>query len=300
MSIPIITTIENDLVLGDAFPSTQDVTQSSKTDKPHLFVSMADLIQDQIFFHPSMTLNLEGLSALEKTSIDSIVAGSEVSDYFVQMMCSQIEGSIRPHHERIRVCLNSMDSQALGSLIGGGIEEPEENPALGLRGVIRYASKTYAAAFSLECEVVKALRDKGINTEVVIPFVRTLADAATIIDKLAEQGLPRGLNGLKVLFSVDVPSSVILAERLLHYFDGVVTHLDNLAQFALGVDKMSERLENSFDPENEAVIQLIDLVEKASLSVKKPMVLVAHSIQETKKLHHYLAEKKRIDVIVTD
>ncbi|MFA0521359.1 phosphoenolpyruvate synthase, partial [Vibrio sp. 10N.222.55.E8] len=75
-------------------------------------------------------------------------------------------------------------------------------------------------------------------------------------DLLAEQGLPRGLNGLKVLFSCDVPSAVLLSERLLHYFDGVVVNVDSLASFTLGIDKHNEVQRHAFDPQNEAVIIL--------------------------------------------
>ncbi|MCK6265045.1 phosphoenolpyruvate synthase [Vibrio sp. ZSDE26] len=294
MSLPNTNSLVSDFELGDAFPSSSDDYTGT-----HLYVSIADLIMDKVFYHPSLVKGSETLSDLEKASLDSILSDESVQTHFVSTMSSQIEAAIQPEHTVVRVCLSNSDSSGFRSLIAGSIEESEENPALGLRGVIRFASSDYSAAFALECEVIKTLREKGIDVEIVVPFVRTLSDAATIIDKLAEQGLPRGLNGLKVMFSVDVPSSALLAERLLHYFDGAVVNLDNLTQFTLGIDRTAEKLEHSFDSENEAVIQLIDLIVKASSASKKPLVLVAHAIQEHKRLHSYLVEQSQVGVIIT-
>ncbi|MGC9401342.1 putative PEP-binding protein [Vibrio genomosp. F10] len=294
MSLPNNNSLVSGLTLGDAFPSSQ-----LQTNGQHIYVSLTELIMDKVFYHPSLVDGNNALSDLEQTSLDAILAGESVQNHFVSSLCTQIESAIKETHTNVRICLSGGDSDAFRSLIAGKIEEKEANPALGARGVIRFASSFYASAFALECQVIKSLREKGIDVEIIVPFVRTLADAATIIDKLAEQGLPRGLNGLKVLFSVDVPSSVLLAERLLHYFDGAAIHLENLAQFTLGIDRTSEKLENSFDVDNEAVIQLIDMMVKGASTSKKPLLFIAHAIEENKKLHHYLLENNALEIVVT-
>ncbi|MGF1694271.1 phosphoenolpyruvate synthase [Vibrio lamellibrachiae] len=300
MSLPNNNSLVSDFELGDAFPLSQErSTEEQQSSGNHIYVSIADLIMDKVFYHPSLVDNNNDLLDIEQASLTSILSNQSVKEHFVSTMCTHIEGAISEQHKAVRICLSNSDSRGFSSLIAGTLEEKEENPALGLRGVIRFASSSYASAFALECEVIKSLREKDIDVEIVVPFVRTLADAATIIDKLAEQGLPRGLNGLKVLFSVDVPSAVLLADRLLHYFDGAVVNLDNLTQFTLGIDRTAEKLEHSFDSENEAVIHLIELISKATLTAKKPLVLVAHAIQPHKKLHAYLVEQNRIEVIIT-
>lgn len=150
----------------------------------------------------------------------------------------------------------------------------------------------------MECKVIKLLREKAFNVEVVVPFVRGLSDAAKIIDLLAEQGLPRGLDGLKVLYTVDVPSGALLSERLLHYFDGVVINLENLTQFTLGIDRLSEELEYLYDPESEAVLQLITQTVKSATDSNKPIVLVSNGLKQYARLQEYLVEQSHCDIIM--
>ncbi|MEZ9793180.1 putative PEP-binding protein, partial [Vibrio splendidus] len=225
-------TLHPELVLGDVLPSYNDNNNSN-----HLYVSLSELVMDRIFYHPSIESHLDTLTDIEKTSLDAILGDKTVDEHFVSTLVIAIQAAVQPNHTSVRIALSSADSYGFRSLLGGSCEAEEINPALGVRGVARYATSEYSKAFALECQVIKALREQGINVEVVVPYVRALSDAAKIIDLLAEQGLPRGLNGLKVLFSCDVPSAVLLSERLLHYFDGVVVNVDSLASFTLGVDK---------------------------------------------------------------
>ncbi|USD42463.1 phosphoenolpyruvate synthase [Vibrio sp. SCSIO 43135] len=281
-----------ELILGDSIPSSEQEMAG-----PHVYISIADLIAEKVFYHPSISQVQDSLSAIEASSLEAILGGNDVAEHFVSVLVAELSASIQPSHQAVRVCLSNTDSAGFSALIGGKVESDEVNPALGSRGVIRYASEAYNPAFALECQVIKVLREQGINVEVVVPFVRTLADAATIIDKLAEQGLPRGLNGLRVLFSVDVPSSALLAERLLHYFDGVVINLDNLAQFTLGIDRTSAELEQSFDPENESVIQLLDITVSAAAHAKKPSLVVSHGLESSPKVQEYLLEHRNVAAV---
>lgn len=283
-----------ELVLGDVLPSYDDNNNSD-----HLYVSLSELVMERIFYHPSIENHLDSLSELDRSSLEAILNGKTASGHFVDTLVSAIQGAISPSHKTIRVCLSGADSYAYNSLIGGANVENEVNPALGLRGVSLYATEAYSHAFALECAVIKTLREQGLNIEVVVPFVRMLSDAAKIIDLLAEQGLPRGLNGLKVLFSCDVPSSVLLAERLLHYFDGVVVNVDNLAQFALGIDKQNEQQQYQFDPQNESVITLVDMMVKAAQHTKKPVLLVTQALSDYPKLQGYISDLENVDTVVT-
>jgi pyruvate,water dikinase len=113
-----------------------------------------------------------------------------------------------------------------------------------------------------------------------VPFVRTLSDAAKIIDSLAEHGLPRGLNGLKVLFGCDTPSAILLADRLLQYFDGLTINIENIAQLTLGVDRTNESLVNIYDEQNEAIKILVTQAAKSAMAANKPFVIICESITD--------------------
>ncbi|MEZ8687598.1 putative PEP-binding protein [Vibrio splendidus] len=287
-------TLHPELVLGDVLPSYNDNNNSN-----HLYVSLSELVMDRIFYHPSIESHLDTLTDIEKTSLDAILGDKTVDEHFVSTLVIAIQAAVQPNHTSVRIALSSADSYGFRSLLGGNCEVEEINPALGVRGVARYATSEYSKAFALECQVIKTLREQGINVEVVVPYVRALSDAAKIIDLLAEQGLPRGLNGLKVLFSCDVPSAVLLSERLLHYFDGVVVNVDSLASFTLGVDKHNEAQQHAFDPQNEAVITLLSMIVKATLNAKKPVLLVTQGLVDYPRLQGFIADLDGVETVVT-
>lgn len=292
MSLEHNATIHEQLALGNTLPKATAQTPSS-----YLFVSLSELIAESVFYHPALVSGTDQLSELEKSSLDAMLGGIPLDQHFVATLVTQIEQAIEPHHQSVRVCLSCADSYGYQTLLGGSLEADEVNPAMGLRGVSRYASESYSAAFALECEVIKQLRSKGLDIEIVVPFVRTLSDAATIIDRLAVQGLPRGLNGLKVLYVCNVPSSVMVADRLLHYFDGVVLDWESLAQFTLGIDKLNPSLEYLYNPDSESITQLADIAIKAAQQAKKPVLVVTQSLEQYPKLQNYLLENAQAEAI---
>ncbi|WP_299691523.1 putative PEP-binding protein [uncultured Vibrio sp.] len=287
-------TMHPELALGDVLPSYNDNNNAN-----HLYVSLSELVMDRVFYHPCIENHLDSLSEIERSSLDAILGNKSVDEHFVSTLVGAIQVAVQPNHTSVRIALSSADSYGFRSLLGGHCEAEEVNPALGVRGVARYATQEYSKAFALECQVIKTLREQGINVEVVVPYVRALSDAAKIIDLLAEQGLPRGLNGLKVLFSCDVPSAVLLSERLLHYFDGVVVNVDSLASFTLGVDKHNEAQQYAFDPQNEAVITLLDMIVKATQNAKKPVLLVTQGLVDYPRLQGYIADLDGVETVVT-
>ncbi|MDW6016946.1 putative PEP-binding protein [Vibrio plantisponsor] len=278
--------IHQELVLGNTLPNAEP-QQSSHA----LFISLSELIAESVFYHPALAAGgVELLPELEQNSLKSLLNGLSIEEHFVSVLVERITQSINAEHRSIRICLSSSDSYAFKALIGGSIEEDEVNPAMGVRGVSRFASSKYSPAFALECKVIKALQEKGHNVEIVVPFVRALSDAATIIDRLAEQGLPRGLNGLKVLYVCSVPSAALVAEKLLQYFDGVVIDWDDLTQITLAVDKYNEAISYLYNPESEAVSQLVNLAVTAANAAKKPVVVVTRGLENYPKLQEHLAE----------
>ncbi|WP_428772532.1 putative PEP-binding protein [Vibrio sp.] len=278
------------LVIGQALPGPET------PEACHLYVSLADMLFEQLGFHPAYEQVLSQLPDSVTSAIEALL-GDDQDNNFVDRLVASISAAYKTDYRTVRISLNSACSDQLASLPGGAVETKETNPAMGLRGVSRFASAIFAPVFALECEVIKQLRTQGIPVEIVVPFVRTLSDAAKIIDLLAEQGLPRGLNGLKVHFAVDVPSAAVLADRLLHYFDGVVIDVENLAQFTLAVDRNNPALSYLYDPENDAVIELIELVVKAIADTHKPALVVATKLADAPKLSSFLAEQPQLELV---
>ncbi|MBG6244510.1 phosphoenolpyruvate synthase [Candidatus Symbiopectobacterium sp. 'North America'] len=169
--------------------------------------------------------------------------------------------------KRVIVRLSDFKSNEYANLVGGeGYEPHEENPMLGFRGAGRYVSTDFKACFALECAAVKRVRnDMGLtNVEVMIPFVRTVAQAEAVVAELAQQGLKRGENGLKVIMMCEIPSNALLADQFLAHFDGFSIGSNDMTPLALGLDRDSGVVSELFDERNDAVKALLSMAIKAA------------------------------------
>ena len=162
--------------------------------------------------------------------------------------------------KKVIVRLSDFKSNEYANLIGGKLYEPEEeNPMLGFRGASRYISESFRDCFELECRALKRVRNEmGLtNVEIMVPFVRTLGEASQVVDLLAENGLKRGENGLRVIMMCELPSNAILADEFLEYFDGFSIGSNDLTQLTLGLDRDSGIIAHLFDERNPAVKKLL-------------------------------------------
>jgi pyruvate,water dikinase len=159
--------------------------------------------------------------------------------------------------------MSDFKTNEYAGLLGGAEFEPrEENPMIGFRGASRYYSPRYREGFALECKAIARLRGTlGLdNVVVMIPFCRSVSEADLVLDVMAENGLRRGENGLKVFVMCEIPSNVILARQFAQRFDGFSIGSNDLTQLTLGVDRDSGELAGLFDEQDEAVKWMIGQV----------------------------------------
>ena len=169
--------------------------------------------------------------------------------------------------KRVIVRLSDFKTNDYANLVGGERYEPEEeNPMLGFRGAGRYVADSFRDCFALECEAVKRVRNEmGLtNVEIMIPFVRTVDQAAAVVEELGKQGLKRGENGLKLIMMCEIPSNALLAEQFLQYFDGFSIGSNDMTQLTLGLDRDSGVVSALFDERNEAVKALLSMSIQAA------------------------------------
>lgn len=163
-------------------------------------------------------------------------------------------------------------SNEYATLLGGEHFEPkEENPMIGWRGASRYYSPGYRAAFALECEAIKRVRNEmGLtNLKVMVPFCRTVEEGKKVIDEMWDNGLEQGKNGLEVYVMCEIPSNVILAEEFCKVFDGFSIGSNDLTQLTLGLDRDSQLVSHLYNERNDAVKQLIAYIIHAAKKHKK-------------------------------
>jgi pyruvate,water dikinase len=232
---------------------------------PNAGVGLARLefiINRMIGVHPKALLNYDGLPQDIKESVDKRIAGySDPVDFYVDKLVegiSTLAAAFTP--KKVIVRLSDFKSNEYANLIGGKLYEPEEeNPMLGFRGASRYISESFRDCFELECRALKRVRNEmGLtNVEIMVPFVRTLGEASQVIDLLAENGLARGDNGLRIIMMCELPSNAILAEEFLEFFDGFSIGSNDLTQLTLGLDRDSGIIAHLFDERNPAVKKLL-------------------------------------------
>ena len=220
------------------------------------------IINRMIGVHPKALLNMDGLPPEIQESVEKRIAGypDPVSFYVEKLVegISTLAAAFWP--KKVIVRLSDFKSNEYANLIGGKLYEPEEeNPMLGFRGASRYISESFRDCFELECRALKKVRNEmGLtNVEIMVPFVRTLGEAKQVVDLLAENGLARGQDGLKVIMMCELPSNAILAEEFLEYFDGFSIGSNDLTQLTLGLDRDSGIVAHLFDERNPAVKKLL-------------------------------------------
>ena len=234
---------------------------------PNAGVGLARLefiINNNIGVHPKAILDYPNVDPELKKAVESVARGhASPRAFYVDKIAegvATIAAAFWPKPVIVR--LSDFKSNEYRKLIGGARYEPdEENPMLGFRGASRYISGDFSDAFGMECEALKRVRsDMGLtNVEIMVPFVRTVRQAERVVAMLAERGLARGVNGLRLIMMCEVPSNAILADQFLEHFDGMSIGSNDLTQLTLGLDRDSglEQLAGDFDERDPAVKAMI-------------------------------------------
>jgi pyruvate, water dikinase len=220
------------------------------------------IINRMIGVHPRALLEFDRLDAELKEQIRTQMAGySDPVGFYVEKLAegiAQIAAAFAP--EPVIVRLSDFKSNEYANLIGGERYEPhEENPMLGFRGAVRYVDEAFRPCFELECRALRRVRETmGLtNVQVMVPFVRTVAEARQVTELLAANGLKRGSAGLTVIMMCELPTNALLAEKYLEYFDGMSIGSNDMTQLTLGLDRDSAVVARLFDERDEAVRQLL-------------------------------------------
>ncbi|MDE2276302.1 MAG: phosphoenolpyruvate synthase [Burkholderiales bacterium] len=226
------------------------------------------IINNTIGVHPKAILDYPNVEPDLKKAVESVARGhASPRAFYVDKLTegiATIAAAFWP--KTVIVRLSDFKSNEYRKLIGGTRYEPdEENPMLGFRGASRYISGDFSDAFAMECEALKRVRgEMGLtNVEIMVPFVRTVKQAAAVVQMLADRGLRRaasgGSDGLRLIMMCEVPSNAILADQFLEHFDGMSIGSNDLTQLTLGLDRDSglAQLASDFDERDPAVKAMI-------------------------------------------
>jgi len=232
------------------------------------------VINNMIGIHPKAIINYQAMPADIQKAIDYRARGyKNPKDFYIEKISegvATIAAAFYPNPVIVR--LSDFKSNEYKKLIAGDIYEPdEENPMIGFRGAARYVSEEFQECFALECEAMKKVRNTmGFsNVQLMIPFVRTVNEATSVIDLMGQLGLKRGENELKIIMMCEVPSNAIIADEFMKHFDGFSIGSNDLTQLSLGMDRDSGILADGFDERDPAVTKLIEMAILAAKNSNK-------------------------------
>jgi pyruvate,water dikinase len=232
------------------------------------------IINRMIGVHPRALLEHATLGPGIREQIRRQMAGyDDPVRFFVEKLAegvASIAAAFAPQPVIVR--LSDFKSNEYANLIGGRLYEPsEENPMLGFRGAVRYVDESFRPCFELECRALKRVRgEMGLdNVWIMVPFVRTVKEAEQVVALLAQNGLRRGQDGLRIIMMCELPTNAVLADRYLEHFDGMSIGSNDMTQLTLGLDRDSAVVARLFDERDDAVKAMLHMAIVACRKANK-------------------------------
>jgi pyruvate,water dikinase len=222
------------------------------------------VINNMIGIHPKAILEIGQVPASLRDEIMRRSRGyATPRQFFVEKLVEGIATIAAAFYPKpVIVRMSDFKSNEYRKLLGGEIYEPEEeNPMLGFRGASRYIAHSFRDCFELECQAMRKVRGElGLtNVQIMIPFVRNVEEAEGVVELLAEHGLRRGEDELKLIMMCEIPSNALLADAFLEHFDGFSIGSNDLTQLTLGLDRDSGLVAHAFDERDPAVKRLLSM-----------------------------------------
>ncbi|GMQ97119.1 MAG: phosphoenolpyruvate synthase [Gammaproteobacteria bacterium] len=253
------------------------------------------IISNSIGIHPAALLNFDSLDDSLKRKIQNRIAGyDDPRSFYIDKLAEGVGAIAAAFYPKpVIVRMSDFKSNEYAQLLGGLMYEPkEENPMIGFRGASRYYSESFTEPFGLECLAMKKVREEmGLtNLEVMIPFVRTVNEAKQVIKVMAQHGLKRGENGLKVNLMCEIPANALFADQFLEISDGFSIGSNDLTQLTLGVDRDSGLL-TQFDERDPAVHELMGMAIRACRKAGKYIGICGQAPSDFPEITRWLVEQ---------
>jgi pyruvate,water dikinase len=125
----------------------------------------------------------------------------------------------------------------------------------------------------------------------MVPFVRTLQEAKRVGELLAENGLQRGVDGLKLIMMCELPTNALLADQYLEFFDGMSIGSNDMTQLTLGLDRDSAVIAHLFDERDPAVKAMMSMAIKACRNAGKYVGICGQGPSDHPDLARWLLEQ---------
>ncbi|WP_104083644.1 phosphoenolpyruvate--protein phosphotransferase [Cryobacterium sp. Y11] len=157
-------------------------------------------------------------------------------------------------------CLDAGADKPLKFLHGG----PEENPALGLRGLRALRANEEVLRDQLTA-LAGAERATSAELWVMAPMVSDLAETRYFVDLARELGIR--VAGVMA----EIPSLALMADQVVRACDFVSIGTNDLTQYTMAADRLLGSVASYQDPWHPAVLRLVKLIGDAGTGAGTPV-----------------------------
>jgi len=256
---------------------------------------MEFIISNHIGVHPRAVLEFDSLTIELQQQVILHAAGyADPVSFYVEKLAEGIATLAAAFYPKpVIIRCSDFKSNEYAELLGGAAFEPqEENPMIGFRGASRYYADSFRNCFALECRAIRKVREEmGLtNLEMMLPFVRTVDEVKKVSALMAEHGLQRSKDGLKLILMCEIPANALLAEQFLEHCDGFSIGSNDLTQLTLGVDRDSGLLPQ-FDERDPAVAVLMGMAIAACRKHKKYIGICGQAPSDYPEITRWLVQQ---------
>ncbi|HEX5404055.1 MAG TPA: phosphoenolpyruvate--protein phosphotransferase [Pseudonocardiaceae bacterium] len=142
-------------------------------------------------------------------------------------------------------------------------QEPEPNPALGVRG-LRVARDRVGLLDRQLAAIAGAAADSGADVSVMAPMVATAEEADWFVARARAAGIERA--GVMI----EVPAAALTAREIFEVTDFVSLGTNDLAQYVFAADRQVGAVAALNDPWQPALLRLVRIVGEAAQASGKP------------------------------
>ena len=148
----------------------------------------------------------------------------------------------------------------------------EQNPSLGERGLRLTLHKKDILKTQLRA-ILRASDKK--NIKIMHPMVTNISEIENVLsltEEIKKELLEEGLkfnNNIETGIMVEVPSAILMADKMCEYIDFFSIGSNDLTQYILATDRFSQKENNLYDYYNPAVLRAINTVAEAAIKNNK-------------------------------
>jgi phosphocarrier protein FPr/phosphocarrier protein len=147
---------------------------------------------------------------------------------------------------------------------------PEDNPALGLRGV--RTSLWRPDLLAVQLRAMLRVQPAGV-VRILLPMITDVAEIRSVRALLQDACASLDVAPPALGAMIETPAAAMLADGIAHEVDFLSIGTNDLAQYTLAMDRGNAELAARIDGVHPAVLRMIDIVCKGAARSRKPVAV---------------------------